>query len=242
MGSSSRASGTDHARHIRASKGCDIILTFNKKKHTYKINGQKVPSVTQVIGRLKQPFDSKKHAVKVATVEGIKTKDVLAKWANRSKIALNKGTEVHRFIERRLKGKDSKHESYLAEMAAWDRWRTEHPYPLVLVEQPICDIGLKIAGTIDALFYNEKYIPYDWKTGSMSYNGYQNLKEPFQDLEECSLIIYSLQLSLYKLILQRTTDYEIGTPKIAHLTKNGEYKIYEAMDFSNRLKSWLLKK
>lgn len=60
--------------------------------------------------------------------------------------------------------------------------------------------------------------------------------EPFDDLEECHLSEYSMQLSLYKLILERNTSIKISELILVHMDPNLEYpEIIPCIDLSDRI-------
>ena len=73
-----------------------------------------------------------------------------------------------------------------------------------------------ICGTIDALMYNTKkncFSIIDWKTSKKFDTGNQwseYMKEPFSHVINCNTAHYSLQLSLYKYILEKYTSIKIG--------------------------------
>jgi len=110
----------------------------------------------------------------------------------------------------------------------------------------IGDLDYQIAGCADMLFWapsKDEYYIFDWKTNKeiKTVNSYhQMLKKPFDDLDDCELSIYSLQLSLYKLIIEKNTDLKIAGLRIVHFNeKNNKPKVYECLDLSERLKGYL---
>lgn len=105
-----------------------------------------------------------------------------------------------------------------------------------------------IAGTVDALLLSNdghrlSHV-WDWKTGKefKTENRFQNLLPPFEDLPDSDLSAYSLQLSLYRLIIERNTSLEVGDCYIAHLDPVGGYHIHKALDLRERVESWLRSK
>lgn len=127
----------------------------------------------------------------------------------------------------------------------WAKSRDSLQLEVCQVEWVIGDVKLKIAGTADTLLYSQKtgqYHLWDWKTGSKftDKNRFQALLHPFNDLDECELNTYSLQLSLYRLILARNTELELGDSYLVYLNPMGDYVLYKALNLSERLEQWLL--
>ena len=103
-----------------------------------------------------------------------------------------------------------------------------------------------ITGMIDQLFYNEKSQKleiWDWKTNKAikENNKWQQFKEPLSHLDVCELNTYSLQLSFYKLIVERNTelDFRKQSPRRSNLggikdqkrsTGNHQYSILYSLD------------
>jgi hypothetical protein len=92
----------------------------------------------------------------------------------------------------------------------------------------------RICGMLDMLAYNtqtEKYEIYDFKTNkrfSMVSEFEKQLQPPVQHLDECEFNIYSLQLSLYKMFIQKYTKIDIDKLKVVWFSVNNEnYKIIE---------------
>lgn len=221
-------------------------IQFDKKNHSYSLRGKFLTPVTELISTLQRDTDWIEQAKIKSVKEGVSSDLILKRWQENSQKAMQNGSKVHSYIERRLKfGIGTGVE--LPEMIAFDRfWQKAKQFlSPSMIEWPIGDYELGIGGTIDCLFYSSKtgkYHPIDWKTGKSfsSNNSFQNLKSPFDDLEDCHLIRYSLQLSSYKLILARNTGLDLGDGYIIYLGENyGEYK---ALDFSARLQNWLLTK
>jgi hypothetical protein len=98
-----------------------------------------------------------------------------------------------------------------------------------------------VAGTVDALFSsnktNREHIA-DWKTGKFrTFSPYgERLLKPFNDLHNCQAVMYSLQTSLYRLILERQ-GHAMGTSWIIHL--DGEARAHKCLDLRERLLAWI---
>lgn len=104
----------------------------------------------------------------------------------------------------------------------------------------IGDSEFLICGTIDQLFYNlrtEQYEIWDWKTnkeietveskqnkGEERYIKY--CKSPIEEVPDLNFYHYSLQLSLYKFILEKNTNIKIGALRLKHFNKEGTGQYY----------------
>lgn len=227
-------------------------IQFNPKYHTYTLDGQRLTSVTAKIGTLKPPFDAPRIAQRVADREGKTVDDVLAEWDAKREAGLARGTAVHEYIEGVLTGRQPAGDPFLAlnerlpEQGAFDRlWSDLKDVAKVArCEWVVGDATLGVAGTVDALLWNperEVYSLWDWKTGGRfeRSNNWENLLPPFDDLDNSEFYVYSLQLSLYKLVIQRSLDIPVGGCYIVHLSPDGEYEVHLAEDLTGRLEAWL---
>ena len=92
-----------------------------------------------------------------------------------------------------------------------------------------------IAGMMDMLFYNVKakeFQIWDWKTNKkFSMESNKRLINSLYLLQESDLEIYSLQLEMYKQILERNTSIKLGDSYIVWFSKNNDnYKIIKTKD------------
>ena len=224
-------------------------IIFNKKRHTYTYDGVYFDSVTRVLNELKPKFRRDEISSRKAVETGKSKQEILKSWDLISKQALEKGTAVHTYAEELLLKRKSTltglQKKLLVETRAFDRfWQVaEISYAPKHIEYIVGDAEFKIAGTIDAVFFDEKeqkYYLFDWKTGRKyrTKNDYgEILNYPFDNLDNCELSNHSLQLSLYRLIIERNTDLEIGGMFIIYLSD--DYRVYEAVDHSKELLDWL---
>jgi hypothetical protein len=227
-------------------------IRFDATEHRYFLGDVELGSVSRVLDRLKKPFDAPTHAARVAAREGKTTEQVLAEWEAKRDASAVRGSMVHGYIAARLRGDDSVPFDRLPEMAAWDGWWREHQETLrpIGVEWIVGDLALGVAGTLDALFYSvaaHAYILVDWKTNGTfnTVNRWgRKLLPPFERLDDCELVCYSLQVNLYQLILERTLGGPIKHALIVHLGRDGQPRTHVALshelDLQQRLTRWLL--
>lgn len=230
-------------------------IEFNQQYHTYTYRGKRLTSVTKKANSLKPPFDREGLSKKAAQERGVSVETVLAEWDANRDAAFARGNKVHSWIADHLEGNTvpfadpflSLNEK-LPEMTAFEKlW--EYLKSLVSVqkvEYVIGDSELGIAGTLDALLLNkhsDDYHIWDWKTGKAfsTENRFAKLLYPFDDLDDSDLSNYSIQISLYRLILKRNidADYQLGDCYIAHLDPQGNYYLHRAIDLTERVELWL---
>ena len=111
----------------------------------------------------------------------------------------------------------------------------------VRAEVVVGDEEWGVTGMIDQLFINEKSKKleiWDWKTNKAikKVNKWQQFKEPLSHLDVCELNTYSLQLSFYRLIVERNTDLTLGDSYIVWFNENNdEYKVMKCYDFRDEI-------
>lgn len=225
-------------------------IRYDDPSHAYSIGDVQLTSVTSVLKCLYPIFERDKISRRSATKQNRTVESILAEWDNNSKIALQKGTIVHAYAEDLFVGRVDpimrSLSGVLPEVIGMDKiWATLQKQNAFLIEKEkvVGDEELGIAGRIDALLSikGEKHI-FDWKTGKFDIkNGFGGkLCPPFNDLDDSKLNRYSLQTSLYRLIIERNTGEQYGDGYIGHLPKMGVPMLYRCFDFRERLQDWLL--
>jgi ATP-dependent exoDNAse (exonuclease V) beta subunit len=235
-------------------------ITFDPKNHsyTYPLDGRVIPltSVSSVCKTLEEPFDRDAVSLRISAREGRAVPDILAEWEAKGKASRELGSQVHEYIRIVLTGQAPPQDpitainSILPEIRAFDGfWREARIYMGVReIEWVIGDIDYGLAGTIDALIYHKETRMFhllDWKTGKFSsYNNFGKLRQPFADLDAGEMQKYSLQLGLYRLILERNADLPapVGDSYLVHLNGYGHHQVYKALDLGDRLEKWLEEK
>jgi hypothetical protein len=223
-------------------------IVFNPDYHSYTYHGAKLRSVTAALKEFQPAFDKPTVAKRVAEKSGKTVTEVLADWEARGKVALVNGNRVHKHIEETLNGKIPAgvdpfliFNERLPEMTAFDRlWEGMQQIVRPLyVEWVVGDFEWGLGGTVDALVVNEQtglFHIWDWKTGKFdTSNAWENLLPPFQNYDACKLNVYSLQTSLYRLIIERNTGLSLGDSYIIHLSEDGRHNIHPATDFRQLL-------
>ena len=230
-------------------------IEFNEDKHRYLFNGRELTPVTTVIKQFQKPFDRDTIAQRVANRENRPVAEVIAEWEAKGERGRVLGTLVHEHIEKVLRGESDGQLSLdpflsfntkASEIVAFDRlWSDLSPtvsYCKDHIEWVIGDISLGVAGTVDSMLFSPKtgkYHIWDWKTGNFDlHNKWENLLGPFAHLDASKLHIYSLQLSLYRLIIELNTELELGDSYLVHLSDTGA-QIHRAVDLREPLLTYL---
>jgi hypothetical protein len=225
----------------------DPLFTFDEPSHTYRYGDKVLESGTTFIkNNFVEPFDGDTIAGRMATQA--KSKEaILAEWKAKSERAMQKGTNVHFALEEHILGHSlpnmdaEETDLFLSGVKYWHSIK-DH-CQVVGVEQKIFDVEWGIAGTIDLLIgMNGWLYLMDWKTNAKfkSEGGYNQLRNPFNDQPENDLTKYSLQLSLYKLILERHGFKVAPQMGIIHVMPAGAYRRYWALDATKALYEFLM--
>lgn len=228
------------------------LIQFDPQWHTYHLNGTRLTGVTKYLKQFQKPFDRDDIAARVAARENRPVANVLAEWDAKGAAGIELGLRVHQYIEKTLNLHKNGVEITLAndpflalndpcpEITAFDTLfgQLKNKTEIIQVEWVMGDIDWGIAGTADALVFSSdtgQYHLWDWKTGKFDIeNKWEKLLRPFAGFDACKLNIYSLQLSLYRLIIQRNTGLTLGDSYLFHL-QDGGCHIYKAVDFRSQL-------
>tara|TARA_A100000171_G_C2140531_1_gene155412 strand:- start:14256 stop:16169 length:1914 start_codon:yes stop_codon:yes gene_type:complete len=197
----------------------DNRIKFYSEKHIYTIDGVPAPSASTIINRFFPEFDMEYWSARKAPDLGMTAIEVAKMWGDKGKIARDKGTLLHEQIENYYLGID-----YI-ETEEFDQFRdflNDHidlkPYRS---EWRIFDDTLNIAGTIDLIVTNgTKHDIYDWKRSKKvvnTFDGQPTEQNQWQQgvgglshIDDTSYNRYCLQQSLYKYILEKNYNFEIG--------------------------------
>lgn len=229
-------------------------IRFNAEDHSYWIGDTRLESVTTLIKSLSRPFDRDAVSKHSAAKANVSQEQILAEWDKKSQESLDRGTMVHSYVDDIFSGQ---HDLILSEMnvkipemqafdGAWAVFRSRLNARLVRKEFIVGSAELGVAGRVDVMLavdlecVKTKCL-FDWKTGKFQRsNRFSNLLPPFDDQDDCELVKYSLQLSLYRLLLEKSEPDDIyGNGYLVHLKSDGTYFIHRAIDFRNRLEAWL---
>ena len=237
-------------------------IKFHDKEHIYYLDGKRTKSVTAIIAKYKHPFDKDYWSQKKADERGITKEEILKEWKYKADFSCEKGSTFHEYAENFLTNKLFPFPEHRITKALGG---VEHMLECreaidelkkmfndfydksfgklipVRAEVVIGDEEWGVTGMVDQIFYNEKSKKleiWDWKTNKKigRDNKWQQFKEPLSHLDVCELNTYSLQLSFYKLIVERNTELELGDSYIVWFNENNDkYHIIKCFDFREEI-------
>jgi ATP-dependent exoDNAse (exonuclease V) beta subunit len=210
-------------------------ITFFESNHVYKIDGVQTtsPSVTKLLSRFKKPFDVDSAAIRTANKRGVSVEQVKHEWSQANLTSTVLGSLFHKYVENFFNGKrvgyegsvkgldDDSKASVLTRLPIlveqFKRFQDKHKLLPVKNELIVGDLsqGTNICGMVDMLTYDPSdgsFSIYDFKTNkkisdSSAYK--QKFLHVLSHLDECELNAYTLQLNIYKYLIEQETDIRI---------------------------------
>jgi ATP-dependent exoDNAse (exonuclease V) beta subunit len=241
------------------------LSKFNNVKyydgpHKYYIGDQQLTSATKFIGTFKPKFETEKIASRYAKKNGLDIKDVLNEWDLKRDKSTVKGSAVHDYAENWWNNKEFPYNSSVA-VKEFGHDIIKDPFEKckdiflkfyndsrknlipVKMELVVGDEEYGLGGMVDCLFFNKKsgnLEIWDYKTNKKisDKNSYgEKFKSPISHLDVCEINTYSLQLSLYKHLIEKNTNLKLGNSYLIWINeKNENYKIYKCKDLSAEIK------
>ena len=235
----------------------DSNIVFDEEPHLYYINGscKNNTSVTTIIHNNIFPhFDADKvingimrsrgWREKTSKYYGMTRGEIKAQWNDKTASLL--GTQMHLDIELYYNSEEfennSKEFKYFLDFErdvrkanGWIPYRTEWV---------IYDEDLKLCGSIDMTYQvkgrsKKDIIIYDWKRSKniKSTNDYESANKPFDWLPSCNFWHYSLQLNIYKYMLEKNYGVNVIGMNLLWLHPNNDdgYRIMPVPDLSDEL-------
>ena len=221
-------------------------LKFDPEKHKYTSDKGEYTSVTSVIDKYKRPFDSQKMSARVAKRDGLPQEEVLQLWDINRDYSAVRGTEFHLYAETMInEGREIRTQTgiNLEKKSFVNFWhKASEKLEVVKTELRVCDDEWMIAGTVDLLVKvipargsvfdlsgDLQYAILDWKTSKQvrDKRSYGKMKDPLGHLDDVPLNHYSLQMSLYRAILERNCGFEFSSQKIVHFPRRGGWDLID---------------
>ena len=218
-------------------------LKFNEAKHEYSLDHHNVKfiSATTFIHRFFRPFNEPKIAQNLVDTHpkyaGRTVEEVMKDW-NQS---ATDGTTVHNALENAIIyynkeksfGEPEKitdcNEVSIAKLEHGHKWLVDtfggRDELTLFPELRVFTLDHALAGTMDLLVHNKEkdhYTILDWKTNKAlrkkAFNNATGNTMQTGDLPDCNFMHYSLQLSLYRYILEEKYNLKINNQALIHLT------------------------
>lgn len=216
-------------------------LTFEEESHKYFINFEPLKySVSGLVHRFENPFDSDRVAGFVAKSRGLEKEDILNEWQEINKESTDRGSRVHLFGENFMFDRNLNY-SCPQEEAITKFWNDLPDYIVPVFSELQCyHKEYMYGGTIDIVLFNTKtgeFILADYKTNKDLFKNYkgQKLKGPFSDLLDTPLNKYKIQLNYYKQLLEQIEGVKVSRMKIIWLKLDGNYELFDCEDYSDRI-------
>lgn len=226
----------------------DDNFKFDPIKHRYTYDGVEYTSVTRFIQQFHKPFDQDYWSKYKAEQAGVPQEEILAKWQDLNDSANIIGTDTHQWIEDYFNQKWVPLPSNIELTHRINKFNIIyanilHKLEPIKFEVRIFSKKWNIAGMIDALFlYDNKIYILDYKTNKKftttnKYNEY--LLPPFENYLKSHLSEYSIQLSLYSIILEEW-GFEVGGAYIVYIGPGDEpASIHKIIDMREILTKYL---
>ena len=232
------------------------LFKFDPKYHKYTYEGEKFISVTTIIGKLHEPFDSDFWSKKKAEETGVTQTEKLAEWQALNDYANEVGNGLHNWVEnyfnhilQPLPNSFSDHGmDVIDRINKFNLVYGSHLHKLTPIkfEQMTFCPKWKIAGMIDSIFiYKDSVFILDWKTNKEFLTNddkkgqWEKLLSPFDEHWKNHLTEYSIQISLYALILEEMCGIKIKTGYLCHIGPNTPAKMHQIIDMRPKLREFL---
>ena len=214
---------------------------FFENDHHYEYKGNKVGiSVTRFIELFANEFDKEGVASRVAFSQNKKIKDVLEEWETKNRLACEKGSFGHSYIQNIWQGintldclkscSDEIKTALELILKQADNFYKDFKENLehLADEFVIGSVKYDIASAIDHLFINKKtggLILVDYKTNSniRKNDKYaEMMKPPLTHLKDTTLNHYYIQLSIYRYFVEEIAKIKIEDMFIVYMSENIE--------------------
>jgi len=187
------------------------MITFNEEKHTYTNElGELYISVTTLIGKFKEPFDFKAIFARNPNKYLGKEEYYLNLWKEGNDLSKTVGTSYHKRIEKYLlEGINEELPVHIQEFLDNRVKKVDFK-----CEQLYYSNLYKVAGTCDLRINNKDgtISLVDWKTNLKLYKkSYGNFKGVLSHLEASKVNEYTIQLSIYALLVELSENIKIKT-------------------------------
>ncbi len=231
-------------------------VKFHDDVHKYFVGDKQLISVTTLIHKYQQEFNHQYWSGYKADEYHLDQQEIERAWTFLNKKATMKGSIAHNYAENlwnnkffpypkelvmKTFGYDPIYDEFLKTKKLIDIFFKKSYGVLIPIktEYVICDVQYGIGGMIDLLVYNVKqkeFQLWDYKTNkklnSENKMG-ERLKGSLFPLQDCEMEIYSLQLGLYKKIIEKNTGIKIGRCYLVWISHfNEEPLYYEIIDRS----------
>ena len=222
------------------------IVVFEEEDHIYYVQNEKnriFTSGTQFLHKFAEPFDREGISKRYAEKHNLDQQEVLKSWEEKGRISRENGTKVHDFMEQLfyknpIEFDEQNEEVYQKQMVGRALWlELLDKYQPIEAEKVVAHLDAGIAGMVDLIAkdrYEDVIWILDYKTNKkIDYeNPFQIFKKPIHHLQKCSFNEYTLQMNLYRWIMEQEGYFPKDTKfkqAIIHIRADG-YEMIECPD------------
>ncbi len=230
----------------------DMRIRFEEEPHIYYIDDESYDiSVTKFVHDFFEKFEPDKIITKFydmwqsnenSKYFGLSIDEIKETWEKAGLHASKLGTNLHKDIER-FYNKETVENDSLEFKHFLDFHKENSDLKPYRTEWEVFDEDHKLAGSIDCVFeLNGEYHIFDWKRTKeiKENNKYGEGKYPLSHLPDCNYWHYSLQLNIYKYILENKYGLKIGELKLVVLhPEKTKYELVKAVDLQDEIKLML---
>jgi hypothetical protein len=204
-------------------------LVFEEETHKYYLKSDPEfkfkLSCSKIASLCKKEFDKEYWLDRKSKELNVSKESLEQEWKTKNTVAIQRGVELHKELEDYTQDNRKKASEVTRRIY---RWLVTNGYSCIASELRLFDKELAISGTMDLLDYNKftnKFYIIDWKTnkhkpitkietyidkktGEVKQSNFK-FEKPFNHLPQSKYYEYSMQLSTYKLILERNFDIKI---------------------------------
>jgi hypothetical protein len=200
----------------------DQDISFKEEGHTYIIKGDRFyKSCTTWLKTFFEKFDADRTIDRMMASPkwpqspyfGKTREEIKAGWSQKGEKAASYGTDLHAIIEDYYNG--NPRTSDAPEFEYFQDFLRDHSHLVPYrTEMMIYDEDVRICGSVDMIYKNDDgtFSIYDWKFSSKLdyYSAFgKKALAPISHLDDCNYIHYSLQLNIYRTILERKYGFQI---------------------------------
>jgi hypothetical protein len=229
-------------------------VTFYDEPHKYFLDGKELISVTTLIHKYQEEFQEDFWAEIKGCQHDLTPNQVKRAWKFINKKGTIKGSAIHDYAENLFENKKFEYplqtimnqfgfdpvlSEYNTTKKHVDKFYSDVRGKLIPIrtEFVVYDKESLIGGMLDMLFYNVKageFQIWDYKTNKKFDKEEKNrhLLNELCMIEDCDLELYSLQLELYKYIIEKNTGMKLGKSYIVWFSHNNP--TYEVIKTKNR--------
>jgi len=202
-------------------------MALDETTHTYRLSrepGLEFVSCTEFIGRFFESFDGPEIAARLVAssprYRGRTVQSILDEWQQ----AADDGSRVHAEIEQSLTSERDALSDRASHAVAWLKEALPAARYDYLPERIVYSEELRIAGTVDLVARERDSgdcVLVDWKTNKKitrePFRGKRGIRGPARQLDDCHVVRYGLQLSLYHYLLETEYGIDPGKQLLVHL-------------------------